>query len=146
MTPKEEAVSIIKRLYESRAKSGMAKIDKNNIGMGLVLRYLEEVGRPVSAGEISRYMNVSTARVAVLLRTMSEKGLIVKDDDSSDARKIRVTLSENGKEQISKAKAELLELITEIVNKVGIERMETFLAISDEINAVITEKIAVNRK
>lgn len=146
MTTKEEVISIIKRFYQSRLKSPMAKMDKSNFGISLVLRYLEESDRPVSAGEISRYMNVSTARVAVILRTMVEKDLIVKKDDSTDARKTLISLSEKGRERIKKTRAELLELMTEVVNTVGIERMEQFMEISEQINAVVSSKIAENNK
>ncbi len=138
---KEEVQSIVKRFYESRTKLSMTKLDKNNIGAVLLLRYLAKANRPVSAVEISRFMNVSTARVAVLLRTMSEKGLIIKTVDGSDARKVCVSISEKGKEHINEANTQFMELMTEIITKVGVERMETFLEISQEINAVITKKL-----
>lgn len=144
MATKEEVNSIIERFYEGRLKSPMAKIDKSKVGISLVLRYLKEAGRAVSAGEISRYMNVSTARVAVILRTMNEKQLIIKQDDCADARKTLVSLSNKGEERINRARAELLELMTEVVNKVGIERIEEFLEISKQINAVISAKIEEN--
>lgn len=142
MPTNDEINSFAKRFFESMPRPFMGKMDKSNFGIGLVLRYLAEVGHPVSASEISRYMNVSTARVAVLLRTMSEKELIVKTVDSTDARKVRVSLSEKGNKHIQDVKVELLELMKEIVNKVGIGRMETFLEISNEINDVVSAKIS----
>lgn len=146
MATNEEILSFVKRFFESMPRPFMTKMDKTNFGTGLVLRYLAEVGRPVSAGEISRYMNVSTARVAVILRTMSDKDLIVKQGDVSDARKTLISLSENGKEHIKKTRAELMELMTEVVNKVGIERMEQFLEISKEINAAVSAKVAEKKE
>lgn len=142
MEAKEEICRLMKRFVDSMPRAFTTKIEKTNIGIGLVLRYLAEVGRPASAGEISRRMNVSTARVAVLLRTMSEKGLIVRSADSADARKVYVSLSEKGRERSRKITDELIALMTEIVNKVGIARMERFIETANEINAVVTAKIA----
>lgn len=112
-------------------------IGQNRIGIGLVLRYLEEIGRPVSAGEISRYMEVSTARVAVLLRTMSEKGLIERREDASDARKVCVTISEDGRARNRKAKEELAGYMAEIAARVGPDRLEAFLDVAEEIGEVV---------
>lgn len=142
MPSDEEIVALIKRFSRCLPRNVMTKMDQTNIGIGMVLRYLSEVGRPVSAGEISRYMKVSTARVAVLLRTMTEKGLIVKSEDLTDARKVRISLSERGRESNRLATEELRQLMRKIVREVGSERVELFLAISGEINAVVAETIA----
>ncbi len=142
MQSKEEIYDLLKRFTENMPRKLMTKMGKSNIGIGMALCYLKEVGRPVSAGEISRHMNVSTARVAVILRTMSEKGLIVKSVDASDARKVCVGLSEAGWERYRRMTDELVGFMAEIVERVGTERMELFLQIASEINAVVTTKIA----
>lgn len=146
MPTNEEINVFARKFFESMPRPFMGKMDKTNFGIGLVLRYLMEAGHPVSAGEISRYMHVSTARVAVILRCMSEKDLIIKQEDSSDARKTLVSLSESGKEHIKKTKAELMELMTEVITKVGIERMEQYLEISKEINTVVSAKMAKKKE
>ena len=142
MPTKEEISALMKRFHESMPRTVMTKMERANLGICMVLRYLEGVGRPVSAADISRYMNVSTARMAVLLRTMSEKDFITKSEDSSDARKVQISLTDKGRAYIQTVKAELLDLMTEIVNRVGIERMEQFLEISKEINAAVSVKMA----
>lgn len=142
MQTREEINELLKRFAESMPRMVMAMMEKTNIGIGVVLRCLEEAERPVSAGEISRYMNVSTARVAVLLRSMSEKGLIVKSGDSSDARKTLVSLSDKGREWKRKMNDELIGIMSDIVDKVGIERLELFFLIANEINAVVAAKTA----
>lgn len=137
MATKEEIDAIIKRSHER--KPHMSKIDKENFGIGMVLRYLSSNSHPVSAADISRFMEVSSARVAVLLRTMQEKGLIIKKEDTADARKILVCLSEKGKERIEKARQEHYEMMAEIIDKVGFERINLFLDISEEINEIISK-------
>ena len=144
MATKEEVNAIVKRFYESRPP--MAKIDKENWGIGMVLRHLATASAPVSAADISRFMNVSTARVAVLLRTLQEKELIVKQDDAADARKILVSLSEKGKSHIENMKKERMEMMTEVIDKIGVERMNLFLDIIEEINAVISDKFASKKE
>lgn len=146
MPSKEEIGALLRRFNESMPRNVLSKIEKTNIGIGVALRYLAEANRPVTAGEISRYMNVSTARVAVILRTMCEKGLIEKSGDTSDARKVRICLSEKGRAAHRQANDEIFALLAEIVQKVGMERMETYLQISSEINAVVTAKFAEKRE
>lgn len=134
MLSEEELNSIIKQ-FQSKP---FLKIDKSNCGSGLVLRYLDEASRPVSAGEISKYMGVSTARVAVLLRSLSKKGLIERGFDVNDARKTIVKLSAKGKEFVSEKKAEGTKALLNIVEKIGVERIKTFIEISNEIADVIS--------
>lgn len=141
MATEEEIKTFAKRYFECMKRPVMTKIDKTNLGINRVLRHLGEADRPLSEAEISRYMNISTARVAVLLRTMSDKGLIIKEDDASDARKTLISLSEGGRKHIEDTDAEFLELMTDIVNTVGMERMEQFLETLKEINAVVAKKM-----
>lgn len=142
MQTREDMYELLKRFADNMPHKVMTKMEKTNIGIGMVLRCLEEVGSPVSAGEISRYMNVSTARVAVLLRTMSDKGLIVKDSDSFDARKISVSLSEKGREVNRQTTEELIEIMSEIVEKVGSENFELFLSVAGEIKSIVSARMA----
>lgn len=142
MATQEEISSFAQRYFECMKRPFGSKMEKTNFGIGLVLRYLAEAGHTVSSGEISRYMNVSTARVAVILRSMCEKELITKTEDSADARKTLVSLTEKGLERIRKTKAEMMELMTEIINTVGLERMEQYLETLKEINSVVEARLS----
>ncbi len=86
---------------------------------------------------LSEAMNVSTARMAVLLRKMSEKGLIVKETHALDGRVTVVRLTEHGEAIAGKKREEALRQIGAVIDKVGMERMQEFIRISKEIKEVI---------
>lgn len=137
---KDKTAELIKRLVNSRPKKMFRHVEENNAGIGCVLRYLEESGRAVSAGEISGYMNVSTARVAVILRKMQEKQLIVKLSDPNDARKTMISLSEHGKQFFVEKKEKVLAYFSHVIECIGEERFMEFIEISEEIQAVVDTK------
>ena len=133
MISKEETAVLLKRMAQSRPKKLFHRFDDTNAGIGCVVRYLSNVGRPVSAGEISQFMNVSTARVAVLLRKMNEKGLIVRSTDPDDARKTMISLSEECIRKVEKHKEYFLGFFSAVIERMGKERFEQFIELSEEL-------------
>lgn len=137
MATEEQIEMLLKQLEEAPPSVQFKNIDKNNVGVRAILRYLNETNETVTAGKISKYMNVSTARVAVLLKKMAANGLIEKQNDPKDARIVVVRLSEHGAETAEKMRASIYEQIDAIIDKVGMERMMEFTAISNEIKALM---------
>lgn len=131
----------IKLLWEELRKAPPSEqfenIDKSNVGIRAILKYLSEANETVTAGKISDHMNVSTARVAVLLKKMVAKGLIERTSDPIDRRIVVVRLSEHGAETAEKVREGLYEHIGAMIDKVGMERMLEFAAISKEIRDVM---------
>jgi DNA-binding MarR family transcriptional regulator len=72
-------------------------IDEVVQGEGFVLRYIALSDGCVFSGEIGHAMCVSTARVAAALNSLEEKGLITRQIDASDRRKILVSVTSEGK-------------------------------------------------
>ena len=134
---REHAVTLIQQFVSTRPHRLFQQMDDSTHGIGCVLRYLEETGRAVSAGEISEHMKVSTARVAVLLRNMQEKDLIVKSPDPNDARKTMVTLSLHGKESIRQKKEQFIRYFMHVAECIGEEKFEEFIRISEEIHDIV---------
>lgn len=142
MEASKEVQMILKCLEESRPMRFLTLLDNPNVGASCVLRYLAEADHPVSAGEISSFMNVSTARTAVLLRKLSERNMIVKESDPSDARKTLIRISEYGKEYFVECEQAFLARISYVIGKVGVERMKTFIEIANEIKDAMPKDIA----
>ena len=138
---------IFQMIKDSHSGDFFKRIDETTRGIAAVLGYLYETNDTVTAGQISRFMNVSTARVAVLLKKMESKGLITKGPGTADARTTVVRLSELGTENASRLHDEIYSLISEMIDKLGIERLTEFIAVSKEIRSIIKEpSIIVNSK
>ena len=137
MANQEEINTLIKLLEEAQPADFFRKINEVTTGITAVLRFLYEAEGPVTAGQISSFMNVSTARIAVLLKKMVAKGLLTKGPGADDARKTVVKLCDFGRCEVEKMQAELDREIEELIDVVGMERMLEFVEISKEIRSVI---------
>lgn len=137
MAAREQIEILLKELEKAPPSEHFQSIDKNVAGIRAILKYLNMTEDKVTAGKISEHMGVSTARVAVLLKKMTAKGLIEKEADPTDARLVVVKLSEQGKETAQRIQASIHAQIGEMIDRVGMERMLEFAAISNEIHSVM---------
>lgn len=96
MATEAEIRTIFENLERSRPTIFFKMMNDVNAGLRAALKYLHLTGKPVSMGSIAEYMQVSSARVAVLMHKMEDQGLIVRTEDASDARIAMVSLSEKG--------------------------------------------------
>lgn len=137
MASREQIELLRRQLWEAVPMEFCKQIDQKQVGMEAILQLLLEADQTVTAGMLSEAMNVSTARMAVLLRKMSEKGLIVKETHALDGRVTVVRLTEHGEAIAGKKREEALRQIGAVIDKVGMERMQEFIRISKEIKEVI---------
>lgn len=137
MATQEQIAMLLEELEKAAPYEQFKSIDKNTAGVRAILKYLNETEETVTAGKISRYMNVSTARVAVLLKKMVANGLIEKTDDPEDARIVVVRLSEHGVKTAEKVRESIHAQVGAMIDKVGMERMLEYVAISNEIRSVM---------
>lgn len=123
---------------ESVHKNKMFKVlNETTVGIGAALRILYKHGGSITSGYLCDLLGVSTARVAVLLKTMVSKGLITKEKNVLDARITVVSLTTFGKEVTQKMQEHVNKQINRVIDHVGFERLEQFFAISKEIEEVL---------
>lgn len=137
MATKEQIITLLEQLSKAPPSEHFQNIDKNTAGIQAILKYLSETDGKVTAGNISDHMKVSTARVAVLLKKMVAKDLIEKEQDPTDGRIVVVKLSEHGKQTAARLQENIHRHIGEMIDRVGMERMLEFAAISNEIHSVM---------
>ncbi len=131
---KEEIEVLMEDFIKSRPLLLLKEIDHTNAGIGLVLKLLDEsIGGRLTAGEISEAMEVSTARVAVILKKMVAKGFINKESDKNDARVTIVCLSDEGRQKINEIKEKNINRMTMLIEEYGEEKFRQFVALSYEL-------------
>ena len=145
MATENEIKFVLDHLQESIPTRFFNTINEGYIGMGAVLQYLYEADGAVTAGDISEYMQVSTARVAVLLRKMNSQGLITKSEDAHDARVVNVKLSLDGQKKAEEIKTNIYRELAFVIDGIGMNKLSEFIEISDEIKQLIN-KVRVNEK
>jgi DNA-binding MarR family transcriptional regulator len=96
-------------------------------GETFALAYLFAKDAPVQPSELSRASGSSSARIAMLLGNLEQKGLVTRAPDPKDRRKTLVTLTEKG---AAKAKAQREKYTSEIeavFREMGARDTEDFL-------------------
>ncbi|MDE6004224.1 MAG: MarR family transcriptional regulator [Oscillospiraceae bacterium] len=137
MATEEQIERFIKIFDNMHSGHLMKKENQIKAGIGAVLRLLDESKEPVTAGAISEFMHVSTARVAVLLKKMESKGLIIKKSAPNDARVTIVCLTPCGEEKIQNLKQNMRKDISQMIDKIGMERLENAFAVIKEIHVIL---------
>lgn len=138
MATQEQIEYVLENLQKMHSEAFFKSLREKNAGIHAVLCMLYESSGDITAGDISDYMSVSTARVAALLKKMSAKGLIIKDVDMNDARIKIIRLSPLGIEIVSKMKEDLYSQIGTVIDKIGMEKMRDFISISSEITSMFS--------
>lgn len=140
MATKEQIDYIISELPKAHPANFFKIFNDSNTGIGFAVKllYSAEDNR-LSAGAISEAMGVSTARVAVLLKKMESKGLITRESDRSDARVTIVCLSQEGKAVAKRMQDNMLQHISYVIDKVGMEKLKQFIELSVEVKVAMAE-------
>ena len=140
MATEEQLEYILQELPKAHPVDFFKVLTDSNAGIGFALKLLYSAdGQHLSAGDVSEAMGVSTARVAVLLKKMEGKGLITRESDRTDARVTVVCLSEAGKTVAEQMQENMLGHISYVIDKVGMEKLKQFIALSVEVKVAMAE-------
>lgn len=136
MASGEQIQILLEALQKATPSQLLQNIDDRTAGMRAILLYLAAGEEEVTASMISEYMQVSTARVTVLLKKMEAKGLIEKERDPEDNRRVKVTLSDRGRELATQVQERIDAHVASMIDQIGMERMMEFAATAKEIQAL----------
>lgn len=139
MATKKQIEIIFNKIADAIPVDFVNSFNEVQSGMLAVLRFLDECGGEATAGQISQALNISTARVSVLLRKLTDKKLITKEKDLIDGRITLVKFTELGKITISKIKENIYRQLNAIIDVVGEERLLEFITVSTEIKTVLEQ-------
>ena len=134
----EKINNIINLIKQNKPKDLLDKLDKTSGGLG-VLMYLESHDN-VKISDITKYLEVTSARMAVLLEKMKTKDLIIKEVDKQDARITKIKLSKKGKELSKKYKEEHYNKIKLLINEIGYDKLLDLLETINQINNIINKE------
>ena len=67
----------------------------------LVLSTIDQVGGGISPGELAKRENFHTSNLATMLKTLEQNGLILRQKDPSDGRRVRLYLTERANKLLS---------------------------------------------
>ena len=97
----------------------------------LELKKAKDNSKEISAGDISKKFNISTARVAALLKDVEEKEYVVRNKLKNDLRVTIVELTSKGEEEALKIKNRLTDFISKSIKGIDDSMLETFFKVME---------------
>ncbi len=124
----------ISRMYnEEAAKYGAT------MATGFVLLSIDkENGTPSTA--LGPIMGMEPTSLTRTLKSMEEKGLIVKKKNPDDGRGVLIHLTEFGKEKRELSKSTVIHFNETIKKHISDEQWENFIIVAETINKLIQDK------
>ncbi len=139
MATMEQVNEIVSNFKDIRPIKFFSKIDGVNAGKRFVLGYLSENNGEIYASSLSGIMNISRARISIMLDNLIQKGCITKKISSTDARKEVISITSLGLEEAKRDKREINDTLIKVIDTVGYDRIAEFVNIAKQIKEVLND-------
>jgi len=106
-------------------------------GEMFVLFFIKKMGGKTVPGQISSAIGVSSARIAAALNSLEEKGLITREIDNEDRRKIIVELTREGEAHAEEERKKHIEKIKTVLEALGEEDAKDLVRIVGRLGEVL---------
>ena len=117
----EQAEQFLKLAFQPKKKPVNRKTAGLMRGEKAVMLYLYDHEDGVTAGELSKALEIGSGGIANLLNALEKKELIIRTMSREDRRKIIVTLDPKGRDDITARRREALEITEEMLRRLGKE-------------------------
>jgi MarR family transcriptional regulator, organic hydroperoxide resistance regulator len=124
----------VSRMYNEEASKF-----EGSMAIGFALLSIDkEEGTPSTY--ISNRMGMEATSLTRTLKTLEEKGLIIRKKNPDDGRGVLIFLTKYGKEMRAQSKETVLKFNETIKKNISDEKLNHFMEVADVINDLITEK------
>ena len=129
---KSSWLSISKMYNQIAAKYDMTQ------AVGFTLLMLDEKLGTFST-KIGPQLGMEATSMTRLLKSMEKDGLIVKESDEHDKRKVRICLTEKGREKRKVAKSVVKKFNKKILEELSEQEFETFKGVINKVQMIVDE-------
>ncbi|MFQ6724203.1 MAG: MarR family winged helix-turn-helix transcriptional regulator [Clostridia bacterium] len=137
MASKLEVFEVMGKLQECNPLEFFRTIDEINSGMGYIMLRLYNAKDEIFAIDLSNDMQISRARVTMLIKKLISKGFVVKQRSKLDARKEIITITNKGRDEVNNIKQKVLDSVTKLIDSLGIDTVNQFLELSKQIKNIL---------
>ncbi|MDR0817788.1 MAG: MarR family winged helix-turn-helix transcriptional regulator [Clostridiales Family XIII bacterium] len=138
----EQAVEIFMRSFErggARGHGHPPDVQQFSKGEMFALNMLVKADGPMTAGALSRGMNLSSARVAAVLGKLEEKKFVERAMDISDRRKIVVSITDSGRTKVTEQRERMKAHLITVFKKLGKQDTEDFVRLLAKVMDIMNE-------
>lgn len=130
----KSAWQIISRMYNAEA----AKYG-GSIAIGHFLLNIDS-DEGAYASDIAPKLGMESTSLSRIIKALEDEKLIVRKADKTDKRKVKILLTQKGKENKELAKKIVRNFNSEIENKIGKNKIEDFLKTINDIISLAEER------
>lgn len=124
----------ISRMYNAKA----AEYDMT-MSIGFILMNVDKEGTPSTA--LGPKMGMEPTSLSRTLKTMEDKGLIIRKEDAIDKRKVLVFLTPEGVEKRKLVRDFVVGFNDKIFTKIPASKMKAFYEVAFKVDALIEEEL-----
>jgi DNA-binding MarR family transcriptional regulator len=128
----------VARMYNDEASNYGA-----TMATGFTLLSIDKEGGTPST-TLGPKMGMEATSLTRTLKSMEEKGLIIRQKNPEDGRGVLIYLTEFGKEKRELSKNTVLKFNEAVKQNVSAEKLQHFMEVSETINELISEKKIFN--
>lgn len=139
MASREDAQVFLNKLYSCIPRSFYDRLGATQRGFGFILSYLEQADGEVVAGDLARKLNVSTARIAALLKRMEQSGYIRRSTSAEDRRRTVVEITPSGIAYVDDMREQTLIRVEKLLDLFSKEDLDNYIRISNQIREAMEE-------
>lgn len=124
----------VARMYNEEASKF-----EGSMAIGFALLSIDkEVGTPSTA--ISNRMGMEATSLTRTLKTLEEKGLIIRKKNPDDGRGVLIYLTDLGKQMREQSRSTVLKFNEVVKQNITEEKLAHFIEVSETINELIADK------
>ncbi|MFT6245426.1 MAG: DNA-binding MarR family transcriptional regulator [Salibacteraceae bacterium] len=146
MSKKEEKVYmvdfVIRHLWHKMSRMYNQKANDYgvSISVGFILLNVDKEGTPST--QLGPKMGMEPTSLSRTLKTMEEKGLIYREVDTEDKRKVLIFLTKDGLEKRRIARQVVLNFNDRIVSSIPKGKLKTFYEVAERLDMSIDRELS----
>lgn len=98
-----------------------------------VVRVLAESGQ-MTASDVAEKANILAPSLTRMIRSMTERGLIVKSEDENDGRRVLLAIAPAGQDLLRKVTPDSLRIYADLEARFGRERVELLVDLLEDFS------------
>lgn len=134
------AAELLQRMFALGNERPHMDIAESLRGEMIALHFIERRGCPVKPSEISRGIRRTTARVAAALNSLEKKGLVTREIDENDRRRILVKITPAGRDMVEERHRDIIRIATTLLSMLGEEDAREYVRITGRLAEFAAQK------
>ena len=107
-----------------------------------VLLQLQNNGGALSSGKLAELLNLTSGRIANILKSLEKKSLILRERDSSDRRHVMARLTDLGVERINRIREDNKRIMMTIMESIDLNSMDKMMEVYEDVLRLVAEECA----